>query len=161
VATASFPATRQYENYVSRAARRSSGHAGCGPTMQRRLRPRNSFYLERLRHEHSRVNRVLLIEVAGRHADFRPQERDRGNIRVYSQSIPPHLQCRQCVPSHRFRMVSCSRSYVRRAIAGGKAIRSVTEESRIMKTVPTKKQKTHARTAAYRCAATLSRDDSL
>ena len=46
-----------YENYVRRAARCSSGHAGCGHDNAEKIASAEQFYLERLHHEHSRVNR--------------------------------------------------------------------------------------------------------
>jgi len=46
-----------YENYVRQATRRSSGHTGCGRDNAEKIASAEQFYLERLRREHSRVNR--------------------------------------------------------------------------------------------------------
>jgi hypothetical protein len=46
-----------YENYVLRATRGASGHAGCGHTDGEKIVSAEQFYLDRLRREHSRVNR--------------------------------------------------------------------------------------------------------
>jgi len=46
-----------YENYVRRATRGSIEHVGCGHLHGDKIMPAEQFYLERLRREHSRVNR--------------------------------------------------------------------------------------------------------
>ncbi len=46
-----------YENYVRRATRGSFEHAGCGHFHEEKIISAKQFYLERLRREHSRVNR--------------------------------------------------------------------------------------------------------
>ena len=46
-----------YENYIRRATRGSFEHAGCGHFHGEKIVSAKQFYVERLRREHSRVNR--------------------------------------------------------------------------------------------------------
>ena len=46
-----------YENYVLRATCETSGQTGCGHSDAEKIMSAEQFYLDRLRREHSRVNR--------------------------------------------------------------------------------------------------------
>ena len=46
-----------YENYVRRAMRGSPEHAAYGPCNAEKIVSAEQFYLDRLRREHSRINR--------------------------------------------------------------------------------------------------------